>query len=110
MRMIKESKFRRFWEGYPDSIIAERAFKTFIRVARLASWGDKTDLRRTFRTADVVGHCVVFDIGGNSYRPIARMSYRLGRIYVLEIMDHREYDRTDWANRCGCHRPPPGRE
>jgi hypothetical protein len=28
-------------------------------------------------------------------------------IYVLRVMDHKEYDETPWAKQCGCHQPPP---
>lgn len=25
----------------------------------------------------------------------------------LRVMDHQEYDKGNWVNDCGCHKPPP---
>ena len=47
----------------------------------------------------------------NRYRLIGRVFYSpppfQGRIYVLRVMDHQEYDKGNWVNDCGCHKPPP---
>jgi len=37
----------------------------------------------------------VFDIGGNKFRLIAFISYRKGKVYVLRVMAHKEYDRSN---------------
>jgi hypothetical protein len=50
---------------------------------------------------------VVFDVGNNRFRLIGRVNYRYGIVYVLKVMDHREYDKNLWVDSCGCHKPPP---
>jgi mRNA interferase HigB len=50
----------------------------------------------TFRTADVVGSQTIFNIGGNKYRLIALVNYRLGIVLVQHVLTHAEYDREDW--------------
>jgi hypothetical protein len=51
----------------------------------------------------------VFDVGNNRYRLIGRLNYRAGIVYVLKVMDHKEYDKKRWVDDCGCRRPPPKR-
>lgn len=47
-------------------------------------------------TADFVADSrVVFDIGGNKYRLIVRVSYEYGQVLIKFIGTHAEYDRID---------------
>jgi mRNA interferase HigB len=61
-------------------------------------------------SADQVGNCVVFDAGNNRYRIIARIKYKQGKLFVLDVMDHAEYDKQKWVDDCGCRRPAPKRQ
>jgi mRNA interferase HigB len=76
-------------------------------LAKSANWVNFGELRQTFGSADQVGNCVVFDVGNNRFRLIGRINYTRGIIYVLRVMDHREYDKRLWIDSCGCHKPPP---
>ncbi|HEV3235750.1 MAG TPA: type II toxin-antitoxin system HigB family toxin [Gemmataceae bacterium] len=84
---------------------------TWFKLAKNARWTNFGELKHTFGTADQVGNCVVFDVGNNRFRLIGRVFYRphpgTGRIYVLRVMDHREYDMGKWIDSCGCRKPPP---
>jgi mRNA interferase HigB len=77
------------------------------KVAKQAGWENFAQLKQTFGSADWVGNCVVFDVGNNRYRLIGRVNFRKYIIYVLKVMDHKEYDKGSWAEECGCHQPPP---
>ena len=76
-----------------------------------ASWRNFADLRQTFNSADAVGDCVGFNIGGNKYRLVARVRYATGSlpgvVYVLKVLTHAEYDENKWPDQCGCYDPPP---
>ena len=49
-----------------------------------------------FRSADILRDGrVVFDIGGNKYRLVARINYQYGVVYVRFIGTHRDYDKID---------------
>ena len=110
MRIISKARLRRFWEDDKgDSRVAERDLTAWLRVAKKNTWNNFGELRQTFGSADQVGNCVVFDVGNNRFRLIGRVNYRRKIIYVLRVMDHKEYDKSDWAEDCGCHRPPPQR-
>ncbi|HRE18221.1 MAG TPA: type II toxin-antitoxin system HigB family toxin, partial [Rhodocyclaceae bacterium] len=58
---------------------------------------DFNHLRETFAAADYVPPFVVFDVAGNHYRLVVIVQYRGKRVYVREVMTHREYD--DWCKR-----------
>ena len=42
------------------------------------------------------------------YRLIARVFCESQKMYILKVMDHREYDKMRWVKECECHdRKPP---
>jgi mRNA interferase HigB len=99
-----------FWEGRKaHSGDAERCLSAWYRIARRCEWVNFASLKQTFGSADKVGNCVVFDVGNNRYRLIARVNYAHRRIFVLSVMDHAEYDKRRWPDQCGCHKPSPKR-
>jgi mRNA interferase HigB len=83
------------------------------KIAEDVSWANWGELKQTFGTADKVGNCTVFDVGNNHFRVIGRVFFDKHRLYILDVMDHEEYDKKDkkgrqrWIERCGCHNPPP---
>jgi mRNA interferase HigB len=110
MRVISRRRLREFWQSRKkDAATAERHLSAWYKLARHAAWGNFATLKQTFGSADQVGNCVVFDVGNNRYRLIGRVNYARGILYVLRVMDHREYDKDLWVDGCGCHKPPPKR-
>jgi mRNA interferase HigB len=106
--VIAKSHLRRFWESRKgDSELAQRDLLTWFKLAESADWTNFGALKRTFGSADQVGNCVVFDVGNNRFRLIGRVFYAAGRLYILKVMDHQEYDKGRWVDDCGCHEPPP---
>ena len=58
-----------------------------------ADWAGPADVKAMFRSADFVGdNRVIFDIGGNKYRLVVRISYRFRRVLIKFIGTHGEYD------------------
>jgi mRNA interferase HigB len=78
-------------------------------MAESGDWPNFGALKQTFGSADQVGNCVVFDVGNNRFRLIGRVFYAAGKLYVLKVMDHEEYDNGRWIDDCGCYEPPPRR-
>jgi len=63
-----------------------------------ATFGKRVDFVKTDRTGSSVA---VFDIAGNKYRLVTAIHYlkefpELGRVYVLRVMTHHEYDTNNW--------------
>jgi mRNA interferase HigB len=108
VRIISRRRLREFWKSRKhDEQIAERDLSAWYKLAKHAEWNNFGALRQTFGSADQVGNCVVFDVGNNRFRVIGRVKYNKGILYVLRVMDHREYDKMIWIEDCGCHQPPP---
>jgi mRNA interferase HigB len=53
------------------------------------------DVKRVFgsRVDFLPNDLVVFDIGGNKYRLSVNVRYRIGCVFVREVMTHDEYSR-----------------
>jgi mRNA interferase HigB len=116
MRVISRSRLRQFWESRKsDAALAESALLVWEKITKGASWSDWAELKQTFGTADRVGNCVVFDVGNNNFRLIARVMFHKGRVFVLKVMDHKKYSEKDpknkskskWEDECRCHEPAP---
>lgn len=99
MRVISKRRLREFWEQNPE---ARDSLLDWYKVTRKMSWRNLTDTRDTFRHADPVGDCTVFNIKGNDYRLITVIKYRGQRVYVLHVLTHKEYDKEKWKDDCYC--------
>jgi mRNA interferase HigB len=97
MHIISKHPLQEFWLKYPD---AESPLRTWHKKTKDAKWRNFAHLRENFSTADQVGDCTVFNVGGNKYRLIARVNYQTGRVYVRYVLTHAEYDRGGWKDDC----------
>lgn len=85
---------RDFWLKHPAS---EKPLRYWHSVVEHSDFNDFHDVRETFNSADYVTPYTVFDIGGNNYRVIVVIRYRFKKIYVHDVLTHREYD--NWNKR-----------
>jgi mRNA interferase HigB len=99
LRIISKRKLREFWEKHPD---AKEPLLDWYNVTRKASWQNLAEVRESFRHADPVGDCTVFNIKGNDYRLITRIRYQAQRVYTLYVLTHKEYDKEKWKDDCNC--------
>lgn len=110
MRVISRRRLREFWESRKhEPATAQRELSAWHKLAKNAEWPNFGALKQTFGSADQVGNCVVFDVGNNRFRLIGRANYARGILYVLRVMDDKEYDKRLWIDGCGCHQPPKRR-
>ncbi|HMP08343.1 MAG TPA: type II toxin-antitoxin system HigB family toxin, partial [Lacipirellulaceae bacterium] len=42
---------------------------------------------------------VVFNVGGNKFRLVARIYYHYGRVYVKTVLTHKDYDAAKWREQ-----------
>jgi mRNA interferase HigB len=108
MRIISRARLKQFWEvrGHESAEGPLRAWYTHVN-NRTVSWQFWGDVKASFASASLVGDRIVFNIGGNKYRLIARIRYASQKVFVLKVMTHREYDLNKWKDECGCFTPPP---
>jgi len=82
----------RFSRKYADS---RKVLQRFLSIAREAEWPHFPAVKRTFGTADYAPSTgtVIFDLGGNKYRLIARVDFAEKAMFIERIMTHEQYDR-----------------
>ena len=77
---------------------ARKPLQRFLEIARGADWPHFPALKQTFPATDLGRKTgkAIFDIGGNKFRLIAKVSYEKEKVYVLRILTHKEYDTDRW--------------
>ena len=110
MRVISKARLKQFWEtpGHQDAEGPLRAWYTHVS-NKSVTWHSWGDVKGDFASASLVGNCVVFNIGGNKYRLVARIIYASQKVFVLKVMTHAQYDEDRWKAECGCYEPPPAK-
>lgn len=68
------------------------------RIAKKAEWRSLDDIRKIFSSADGAGIYTVFNIKGNTFRLIAEVNYKTGRLYIRQVLTHAEYDNGGWKS------------
>jgi mRNA interferase HigB len=99
MRIISKSALVRFWKEHPE---AKLSLFAWYKTVRSSTWENFSDVRKTFRRADLYRDCVIFDVGGNKYRLIVKIRYRTKRIYIRYVLTHSDYDKNAWKDDCEC--------
>lgn len=93
MRIIAKSRLMAQAAAYGDCV---RQAVDWYNLARKATWRNLSEVRQTFRHADIVGDKTAFNLKGNDYRLIVHMRYDTGIIYIKHLLTHAEYDRGTW--------------
>lgn len=102
MRVLALPILREFWERYPE---AETALRTWFVTLETAEPAHLNALKQTFGSVDYVPDrhddvgWYVFDVGGNKWRVICKISFRTGYALIKEILTHEEYDAWTKENR-----------
>jgi mRNA interferase HigB len=72
--------------------------------ARNAAWTRLADVRVIYPDTDEVGQCLVFNVCGDDYRLICRMTYANpwteGTLLVKHFLTHADYDKNKWCKDC----------
>ena len=94
MQVVALRTLRRFWERHPQ---AEGPIRAWYGVASKAHWRRPADIKRHYGAAvDFVGDDrAIFDLAGNKYRLVVRVSYLYKAVLIKFIGTHAEYDRID---------------
>ena len=110
MRVISKARLKQFWEtpGHQDAEGPLGAWYTHVS-NKSVTWHSWGDVKGDFASVSLVGNCVVFNIGGNKYRLVARIIYASQKVFVLKVMTHTQYDEDRWKAECGCYEPPPAK-
>jgi mRNA interferase HigB len=97
MHIITHKRLREFWIIHPNS---ETSLRNWIQITKKANWENLADVRNDLPHTDIVGTCKVFNIGGNNYRLIAKISFITKIVYIRNVLTHSEYDKNNWKPDC----------
>ena len=94
MRIIARKTLQDFWEtGHAD---AEQPLRAWFAEVSRASWQTMADIRLRYPHASIIdAERVVFNIGGNKYRLVAKVWFTGQAVYVKFVGTHRAYDDVD---------------
>lgn len=94
MRIIAKATLRTFWERHPAAATPLRKWFSMVTVAE---WRAPADVKAMFgASVDFVSdNRIIFDVGGNKYRLIVRVSYEYGQVLIKFVGTHAEYDKID---------------
>jgi mRNA interferase HigB len=82
----------RFTRKYAAS---RKPLERFLTIAREAEWLHLPAVKQTFPATDYApsSGTLIFDIGGNKYRLIARVDFEEQLLFIQSVLTHEEYDR-----------------
>ena len=99
MRVIAKPALQKFWDLNRD---AETPLLNWYKQSKIADWKNLAEIQVDFPSADLVGECIVFNIGGNKYRLITKINFRRKIVYIRFVLTHKEYDQEKWKKDCRC--------
>jgi mRNA interferase HigB len=97
LRIISRRALREFWQEHPE---AEVSLSAWYLMVKKATWKNLAEVKRTFPSADLVGRCTVFNVGGNNYRVIVCVRYEKQIVYIRDVLTHSRYSRGRWKDAC----------
>lgn len=97
MNVVSRKALKSFAKAH---VFAAEPLDNWYRRARKAKWKNLAEVRLDYPHADPVGKCTVFNIGGNKFRLITKISYVGQTIFIKHVLTHREYSKGGWKNDC----------
>ena len=94
MRVFGETVIAEFARKHP---VSRKPLQRFVAIARSAVWPHFPALKETFPATDYAPATgtLVFNIGGNKYRLVARVDFEEQLLVIETVLTHQEYDRED---------------
>lgn len=99
MRVISKARLVEFWQEHANAKTPLTNWYNHVS-NKTTVWTSFADMRKDYSSADKVGDCYVFDIGGNNFRLIAKILREC--VYIRKIMTHAAYDEQKWVTECNC--------
>ena len=93
MHLITKKTLKIFWQKNLDS---RTGLERWLRIIEKNDFKNFNQLRETFPSADMVGKLIVFNIGGNKYRLITAIHFNRQKIYIRNVLTHKEYNKGEW--------------
>jgi len=88
---------KRIWLAKAEYPEQAGALDAWYRIVKRNYFGNFGELRKTFPSVDKVGAAYIFNIAGNKLRLVAHIHFQPQRLYIREILTHKEYDVNKWS-------------
>ena len=93
MKVVGRQLVEDFCKGHPDA--SGRMNAWLVEVER-AEWKTPADMKARYASASFLGeNRVVFNIGGNRFRILTKVTYQLQILLIERVGTHEEYDSWD---------------
>ncbi|MBX2982346.1 MAG: type II toxin-antitoxin system HigB family toxin [Flavobacteriales bacterium] len=98
MRIIAKGTIERYGREHADAL---EPLRSWYSIAKNSQWSTPEDIKRLFASASfLAGNRVVFNIKGNSYRLVVKVTYKRpamkhGIVYIIRILTHAAYNKVD---------------
>ena len=93
VQVIALRTLKTFWAKHPK---AQAPLSSWYVIACAAKWKGPADVKAEFRSADMIAdNRIIFDIGGNNYRLVVRVSYTYQAVQIKFVGTHAEYDKIN---------------
>ena len=93
MRVIARKTLQDFWMKHAD---CEQQLKSWYQEAVKSEWKNTNAIKKDYPSASILGgNRVVFNIKGNNYRLVVKISFQYQMLWIRFIGTHKEYDRID---------------
>jgi mRNA interferase HigB len=96
LRVISKKVLKDFYTKYPD---CEQQLKSWYLEANTSNWMSPKEIKKEFPSASFLKeNRIVFNIKGNKYRLIVRITFKYQMIWIRFVGTHEEYNKID-ANK-----------
>ena len=94
VKVLGEAGIAGFVKKHPAS---RKPLQRFVTIARTALWPDFPAVKKTLPATDYAPATgmLIFNIGGNKYRLIARVDFEEQLLVIQTVLTHQEYHRED---------------
>ena len=87
---------KRIWEAKKKHPESANALDGWYRIIKKNQFITFAELKKSFNSVDKVKDVYIFDIGGNKLRLIATIHFQRQKVYIRDILTHKEYDKNNW--------------
>ncbi len=93
MRILSKRTLREFWKEHID---CEEQLLSWYKDMKTAEFQSAEELSGAFANCRSIGsHRYIFNIKGNRYRLVVKISFELQTVWIRFIGTHSEYDKID---------------
>jgi len=91
VHLISFKKLSDYFSNEPKPRVA---LQDWYKRSKKSEWESFADVKNTFNSADYVGgNRYVFNIKGNHYRVVAIILFKVKRVYIRWVGNHKDYGR-----------------